>query len=102
RRGQHGLGLRTAIITTVDSLLTWVRARESRMVRLIRQFVECESPSDDLAAVGQFAELVSDTAASFAAIRSFRGKHITCEMRLPGRKKSGRILALGHLDTVWP
>jgi len=30
------------------------------------------------------------------------GKHLTCEMQLPGRKKSGQILALGHLDTVWP
>ena len=30
------------------------------------------------------------------------GKHLVCEMRLPGRKKSGQVLALGHSDTVWP
>jgi glutamate carboxypeptidase len=30
------------------------------------------------------------------------GKHLVCEVHLPGRKKSGRILALGHADTVWP
>ncbi len=27
---------------------------------------------------------------------------MVCEMSLPGRKKSGRVLALGHSDTVWP
>jgi len=30
------------------------------------------------------------------------GKHLRCEFQLPGTKKQGRILALGHSDTVWP
>lgn len=71
------------------------------MIATIRQFVECESPSDDPAAIGRFIELVSDTVAPFAAVRRF-GTHLVCEMRLPGRKKSGRTLVLGHSDTVWP
>ncbi|PWU10227.1 MAG: peptidase M20 [Terriglobia bacterium] len=76
------------------------------MVKLIRQFVECESPSDDAAAVTRFAELVADTVTPFAAVRTLPGgrfgKHVLCEMRLPGRNKSGRVLVLGHSDTVWP
>jgi len=75
------------------------------MTALIRRFVECESPSDNPAAVNRFVELVSDTVAPFAAVRTHRGgsfgKHLACAMRLPGRKKSGRVLVLGHSDTVW-
>ena len=76
------------------------------MTALIRQFVECESPSDHPPSVNRFVELVSDTAAPLAAVRSFPGgkfgKHLVCDMRLPGPRKAGRILALGHSDTVWP
>jgi glutamate carboxypeptidase len=93
--------MKVVIITAVDSILSFVRARESEMIATIRQFVECESPSDDPAAIGRFVDLVSDTVAPFSAVRRFR-THLVCEMRLPGRKKSGRILVLGHSDTVWP
>jgi glutamate carboxypeptidase len=31
----------------------------------------------------------------------FKG-NLVAEITLPGRKKSGQVLALGHLDTVWP
>jgi len=76
------------------------------MIALIGQFVECESPSDDPAAVNRFVELVSDTVAAFSTVRTFRGgrfgKQLVCRMHLPGRRKSGRILVLGHSDTVWP
>jgi glutamate carboxypeptidase len=34
--------------------------------------------------------------------RGCYGKHLVCEFTLPGRKKSGQLLALGHMDTVWP
>jgi glutamate carboxypeptidase len=30
------------------------------------------------------------------------GPHLSCEMRLPGRRKNGQVLVLGHSDTVWP
>jgi glutamate carboxypeptidase len=68
--------------------------------------VECESPSDDPAAVDRFGDLVADSAAGLAKIRRLPagrfGRILVCEMNLPGRKKSGQILVLGHLDTVWP
>jgi glutamate carboxypeptidase len=73
---------------------------------MIRSFVECESPSDDAAAVNRFGELVADTVASYARVKRYPGgrfgKHLVCEFDLPGRRKQGQILALGHLDTVWP
>jgi glutamate carboxypeptidase len=98
--------MEAAIITAVDSFLSHARARQPEMVDLIRQFVECESPSDDPAAVNRFVELVSDTVTAFAKVKTFPGgkfgKHLVCEVELPGGKKSGQVMALGHLDTVWP
>jgi glutamate carboxypeptidase len=94
------------IITAVDSLLSYALARQSEMVEQIRQFVECESPSDDPSAVNRFVELVSDTVTPFAKVKTFPGgkfgKHLVCEVELPGREKSGQVMALGHADTVWP
>src|SRR5262249_46041042 len=79
---------------------------ERDTISLIRQMVECESPSDDPAAVDRFGDLVADAAAGLAKIRRLPGgrfgRILVCEMNLPGRKKSGQILVLGHLDAVWP
>jgi glutamate carboxypeptidase len=90
----------------VDSILSHVQARRGEIVGLIRQMVECESPSDDPAAVDRFVELLSDTLAPIGRVKTIPGgkfgRHLLCEMVLPGRKKSGQILALGHSDTVWP
>ncbi len=90
----------------MDPLLAYTRAHQSEIVALIRRFVECESPSDNAAAVNQFVELVSDTVAPFARVKTFAGgkfgKHLFCEVGLPGRKKRGQVMALGHSDTVWP
>jgi glutamate carboxypeptidase len=30
------------------------------------------------------------------------GRHLLAEMKLPGRRRNGQTLALGHSDTVWP
>lgn len=102
-------------------ILSFVQSREPEIIELIRRFVECESPSDDPAAVNRFVELVADTAAPFAKVKTFNGgsagrqtrakapatgarpgKLLVCEMHLPGRGKNGQVLALGHSDTVWP
>ena len=76
------------------------------MAATIRRFVECESPSDDRAAVSRFVELVVDTVAPFAKVKTYPGgkfgRLLVAEMQLPGRRKRGQVLALGHSDTVWP
>jgi glutamate carboxypeptidase len=98
--------MEAAIISAVDSILSYTRARQPEMVAVIREFVECESPSDDPTAVNRFVELVSDTVAPFSKVKTFPGgkfgRHLACEVELPGGKKSGQVMVLGHSDTVWP
>lgn len=90
----------------MDSILFEARSRQKQIIALIRELVECESPSDDPAAVNRFVDLLADVAPSFARTRTFAGgrfgRHVTLEFDLPGSKKHGQILALGHSDTVWP
>lgn len=86
--------------------LTFARANQSGIIALIREFVECESPSDDPAAVNRFVDLIASKVAGDAKIRTFPGgrfgRHLRCEFALPGpRRKDGQIFALGHSDTVW-
>jgi glutamate carboxypeptidase len=98
--------MKAVIIAAVDSILSYVRGRESEMIELTRELVECESPTGDQAAVDRFGELMADTLTPLGAVRRLPGgvygKHLVCDVRLPGRRKPGRILALGHSDTVWP
>lgn len=90
----------------MDPILSHVRSRQTEIVALIRQMVECESPSDDPAAVNRFVDMLGARAAGLANTRLFPGgrfgKHLQMEFLLPGDRKSGQILALGHSDTVWP
>jgi glutamate carboxypeptidase len=76
------------------------------MIAMIREFVECESPSGDREAVDRFVHLAADAMSSVAAILMVPGgaygPHLVCDFRLPGKKEEGRILVLGHSDTVWP
>ena len=76
------------------------------MTALIRRLVECESPSDDAPAVNRFVDLLAaesgDIARTSAVPGGAFGKHLRCEFRLPGKKKAGQILVLGHSDTVYP
>src|ERR1039458_2067540 len=83
-----------------DPLLTWAQSHKRNIVAEIREFVECESPGGDAAALRRFADLVSSSLAGHARIR-FNGQ-LLAGIDLPGRKKSGQVLVLGHLDTVWP
>lgn len=90
----------------MDPCLALAQFKQRAIVALIREMVECESPSDDPRAVDRFADLVAAKAAATAKVKTFPGgrfgRHLRCEFQLPGRKKDGRILALGHSDTVWP
>jgi glutamate carboxypeptidase len=73
---------------------------------MIQKFVECESPSDSPHNIDRFVDLLSDSVSDIARVKTFPGgkfgKHLRSEFQLPGRRKSGQILALGHSDTVWP
>ena len=91
----------------MEQTLAWTSANRNRIVALIREMVGCESPSDSPEAVNRFVELIGDTLSGEAKIKTFiggasYGRHLRAEFILPGKKKSGQILALGHSDTVWP
>ena len=74
--------------------------------RLIRDLVECESPTDSPGAVLRCMELLAELTADIADSRMVDGSYVY-NFRLPGRagaasEAAGKILALGHADTVWP
>lgn len=90
----------------MDAILSYVIAKQPHLIALLRRLVECESPSNDRVAVDCFVDLFAAEVADIAKVRTFRGgrfgRHLRCEFKLPGRKKEGKILGLGHSDTVWP
>ncbi len=95
----------------MDVFLREARRRLPQTIELIRDLVECESPSGDTAAIGRFVDVLADRVDDIARVRTFsgsavagnpQGPHFRCEFTLPGRPKDGQILALGHSDTVWP
>ena len=90
-------------------ILAFARSKQTEIIQLIQEFVECESPSDNPAAVNRFVELAADRLAGLGKMRTFPGgrfgRHFRCEFDLPGparKSNEGIILALGHSDTVWP
>jgi glutamate carboxypeptidase len=90
----------------MDSILRYTRQKQKEIIALIAALVECESPSDHPPSVNRFVDLMAAHVRGIARIRTYPsqefGKHLRCEFTLPGTKKSGQILALGHSDTVWP
>jgi glutamate carboxypeptidase len=86
----------------VDPLLAYAQSRQENIVSLIQLLVECESPSDSPEALDRFVSLMSDVVAPMAKIHTYRHGHMRAEFSLPGGKKRGQVLALGHSDTVWP
>ena len=88
-----------------DPCLRYARKNQKAIIELIREFVECESPSDSPSDVNRFVALLSDRVRDIARVKTFDGgafgKHMRVEFTLPGKKKDGQILALGHSDTVW-
>jgi glutamate carboxypeptidase len=93
----------------VNPVQAWIEGRREELIAFLRELVECESPSDDAAAVNRFQELLAARLAGFAKARVFSsahggtGRNLLLEFDLPGprRKRPGRILAVGHADTVW-
>jgi glutamate carboxypeptidase len=93
--------------TTMNDLLRDLRARRNEMVKLLGEFVRCESPSHDKAAVDRCGALVArEWKRRGANVRIFRqaerGNHVRVELWLGKGKPAGQIMVLGHLDTVYP
>ncbi len=89
-----------------DPVLQWTQQQQPALTAFLKQLVECESPSDSPAHVNRFVELFQDLTSRDATFRRIpsktQGDHLLCTFHLPGKKKTGQVLALGHSDTVWP
>lgn len=100
------IGMEVVIISAVDSILSYLRGKQSEIAAQIREFVETESPTDDPAAVNRFVDLVAAALAPFARVETFPagrfGKHLEAHFDPPARQAERQVLVLGHSDTVWP
>jgi glutamate carboxypeptidase len=91
----------------MKQVLGELRTRQREMVKLLAEFVRCESPSHDKPAVDQFGQIVAHAwkrrGARVRVLRQkTRGDHVRAEIWLGEGKPAGQIMVLGHLDTVYP
>lgn len=89
------------------ALLAGARRKERAVLCLARELVEIESPSDEKAAVDACSTLVAERARALGGVVRLhrqKGYGDVLEARFGPQQKSaaGRVLLLGHLDTVWP
>jgi len=93
----------------MEQIPAFVEQRVEPLIGFLRELVECESPSDDAAAVRRCQELFAERVRDIAERRLVEcgggyGPALRLDFRLPGprRKHAEGILAVGHNDTVWP
>jgi glutamate carboxypeptidase len=93
---------------TMRRILSELKNREKEMVRLLGDFVRCESPSHHKTAVDRFGAMVAREwrrrGAKVRILRNAsRGNHVRAEVWLgKGRAPRQQIMVLGHMDTVYP
>ena len=90
-----------------DALLRVLKSREKELVRVLGEFVRCESPSHEKAAVDRMGRLVvREWQRRGARVRTLRqksaGNHVRAEIWFGEGRPARQILILGHLDTVYP
>jgi glutamate carboxypeptidase len=102
-------GMRCGYYSNVDPILRYTRQKQKDIIALIREFVECESPSDHPPSVNRFVELMAERVKDIARVKVLPGgtrygKHLRCEFAFESARGAAQsqILALGHSDTVWP
>ena len=86
----------------MDQLLSYAKRKQKDIIALTRELVECESPSDSPEAIRRFTDLFTERVADIADCKRMAGGHLQCMFRLPGTKKTGQVMGLGHSDTVYP
>jgi len=93
----------------MHDFLTHAQSEQRKLILFLKELVECESPSDSPESLNRFVELFAERVGDIADCRTVSagsrfGKHLRCDFRMPGpsRKRPGRILGVGHSDTVWP
>jgi glutamate carboxypeptidase len=94
-------------IVPMRALLAGARRKEKALLDLTRRLVLAESPSDDKAAVDACSAIAAAHVKALGGrvkLHRQRAFGDVLEARFGKRAKdaSGRVLLLGHLDTVWP
>jgi glutamate carboxypeptidase len=85
-------------------LVQAAEARRDAMLALIRELVALESPSGDVDALTRCSRVLADFCAAAGAAAEFRAPDGPGAPHLVARWDGGpgRVLLLGHFDTVWP
>jgi glutamate carboxypeptidase len=109
------IGLRGAVLTgeqhisiSMRALLAGARLKQQNLLDLASRLVDVESPSDEKAAVDACGEIAAVQARALGGrVRLHRQRQYghVIEARFGPRAKAGgagRVMMLGHLDTVWP
>jgi len=89
----------------VRALLAGARGKERALLDLTQRLVKAESPSDDKASVDGCIALAAAHAKTLGGrvrLHRQRGFGDVLEARFGPKTNAGRLLLLGHLDTVWP
>jgi glutamate carboxypeptidase len=90
----------------MHAYVRYATEKQAGIVELIKELAKCESPSNSAPDVNRFVDLLMEKTRDIAVTKTIEseryGKHLRLEFNLPGRKKKGQILGLGHSDTVWP
>ena len=78
-----------------DPILAWTQSKQKQIAAFLRELVECESPTDDPAAVTRFTDLFRDRVQDIGAVRIIKatppyGPHLQCEFDLPGGRSRVR------------
>lgn len=85
--------------------LAWTNTHQEEIISFVQELVECESPSDSPANVNRFVDLLIERTKDIARADTLGsdgfGNHLRLTFDL-SHKTDGRILGLGHSDTVWP
>jgi glutamate carboxypeptidase len=86
----------------LKSLLDWLKAQQPRMLTLLREFVELESPSHDKVSLDRLSRRLADEFKNLGGRSRLHrqqqaGDHL--QVDFPGSGKP--VLLLGHIDTVW-
>jgi glutamate carboxypeptidase len=87
------------------ALLAGARKKERALLDLTRRLVLAESPSDQKPAVDACVALAATHAETLGArVKLHKQKQFgdILEARFGPKPAAGRVLLLGHLDTVWP
>jgi len=98
----------TNLPVPMRALLAGARRKQPALLHLIQELVRAESPSDDKAAVNVCVALAAAHAKALGGrVKLHHQKSFgnLLEARFGPKSKAGaagRVLLLGHLDTVWP